>query len=66
MMPAQYEKQRSGDGTWKVVDADNGWVVTMNGVPLDDLEQSEADEAIGLLDAGEMTPDTPHAPPPAD
>jgi len=60
---AKYEKTPSGDGTWKVVDADSDWVVTVDGMPLDDLEEVEADETVALVDAGEITPDTPQAPP---
>lgn len=62
-MAGRFEKRQADNQTWEVVDISTGWVVTTDGQPLDDMEESEADEAIRLLEANELTPDMPHAPP---
>lgn len=61
-MTERFGKRQSDDGTWQVVYAATGHVVTLEGQPLDNLEDHEADEAIDLLDAGEVVPDPSDGP----
>jgi hypothetical protein len=41
-----------------VVYASTGQVVTLDGNPMDVLDEREAEECMELLEAGEMVPDT--------
>lgn len=61
-MTERFAKRSSEDGTWKVVYSATGHVVTVDGQPLDSLEEHEADEAIDLMDAGEVVPDPSDGP----
>lgn len=61
-MAARYEKREADGGLWRVIDVDTGRVVLLDGMPLDGMEQREADEAIELLEANEVTPDVSESP----
>ena len=61
-MAARYEKRATGEELWKVVDVYTGRTVLLDGAPLDQMEEREADDTVDLLEAGELTPDISEAP----
>lgn len=56
-MTMRFAKRRSEDGYWRVTYVATGQVVVMDGNPLEDLEEREAEEVLDLLEAGELEPD---------
>lgn len=61
-MERRYEKHLSDHRRWRIVYASTGETVTLEGQPLDDLDEHEADKAIALLEAGELVPDFSEGP----
>lgn len=61
-MAKRYEMHPAEEGKWSIVYTSTGAVVTVEGSPLEELDEQEAHETIGLLEAGELVPDPADGP----